>query len=209
MEKIPYQELVPSMQTGDLVLFNGQYEGSRFIEWLEGSEWSHVGMVVRHPSYEEPLLWEATSLVNLPDVLFQDKKPGPKLVVLQDRLSHYGDELKKYKEARFAYRKLDVKRTPGMLSILEGLMTSLHGIPDPGFWEMIWEVFLGRILRIRVKLDHYFCSELIAETYCALGLISHEIPINAFMPSDFSDQGKLRMMIGSLAPEVLIDIKHL
>lgn len=209
MTRIPFDQLVPDMQTGDLILFNGQYEGSQFIELLEGSEWSHVGMVVRLPSHEEPLLWESTSLVNLPDVIYKDYKPGPKLVILKERLEHYGDELKKYKDANFAYRKLSVQRTPEMQYNLESLISRLHGIPDPGFWEMIWDVVKGRIFHIKVNLDRYFCSELVAETYLSLGLLGDKKPVNAYMPFDFSDKGKLVLQRGSLLPEVMIDIRHI
>lgn len=209
MEKVAFDKLAPDMQTGDLVLFNGQYSGSKFIELLEGSEWSHVGMVVRLPNHEEPLLFESTSLTNLTDVMFQDKKPGPKLVVLKERLEHYGDELKKFENANFAYRKLTLERTPEMMQILNELMVKLHGIPDPGFWEMIWDVIKGRIFHIKVDLDKYFCSELVAQTYMSLGLISQEKPVNAYMPVDFSDQGKLKLIKGVLASEVFIDIKHI
>jgi hypothetical protein len=209
MNKIPFDDLAPGMQTGDLVLFNGKYEGSKFIELLEGSEWSHVGMVVRRSGFDGPLIWEATSLTNLPDVLFHDQKPGPKLVDLKERLMHYGDDLKHYENANFAYRKLEVERTESMLQAIEGLFVKLHGIPDPGFWEMIWEVALGRIFHKRVALDHYFCSELVAETYLAMGLIDDTTPINAYMPVDFADKGKLKLLKGRLEPEILIDIKHI
>ena len=208
MGKIPFDKLAPGMQTGDLVLFNGKYPGSKFIEFMEGSEWSHVGMVVRLSGFGQPLVWEATSLTNLQDVLFHDQKPGPKLVDLKDRLVHYGDDLKHYENANFAYRKLQVERTGEMMKAVEALFPKLHGIPDPGFWEMIWEVIKGRFFHISVTLDHYFCSELVAETYLTMGLIGNKMPINAYMPVDFADKGKLKLLKGILEPEVLIEIRH-
>lgn len=206
----PFDDLAPMMETGDVVLFNGQYSGSKFIEFCERSEWSHVGMVVRLPQFEQPLIWEATSLTNLPDVLYKDQIQGPKLVDLKERMAHYGDDLKKYENANFAYRKLNVVRTPEMQEALNQLIPKLHGLPDPGFWEMIWDVIKGRIFNIKVDLDKYFCSELVAETYLSMGLISDQRPINAYMPVDFSDQGHIQLLQNvHFEPEIFINIQHI
>ena len=71
---VPFDELASGMKTGDLMLFNGQYEGSKFIEILECSEWSHVGIIVKLDTIDEPLIWEATSLTNIPDAVFHDHR---------------------------------------------------------------------------------------------------------------------------------------
>ncbi len=172
MDKVPFKDLQADMKTGgDLMLFNGQYEGSKFIELLEGSEWSHVGMIVKLDDMDEPLIWEATSLTNLPDVIFHDKKKGVKLVKLEDRMAHYGDELKKYEAANFGYRKMNVERTAELNKRVLELNKEYHGIEDPSFWQMIWDAVLGRYLRISVPLDKFFCSEFVAEMYLKLGFI--------------------------------------
>jgi hypothetical protein len=155
--KVPFNEVAPKMQFGDIMLFNGQYKGSRVIEFLEGSEWSHVGMVVRLEGFDEPLIWEATSLTNLPDVIFHDKKTGVKLVKLRDRIAHYGDDLEKYEAANFAWRSLTAERTPEMMMIFEGLINSMHAIPDPGFKEMAIDVIKQiKVLANKGNVDAFF-----------------------------------------------------
>ena len=74
---------------------------------------------------------------------------------------------------------------------------------------MVWDVILGRFFHIRVMLDKYFCSELVAETFLKLGFIDDKKPINAYVPVDFSDKGQVHLLKGHLEPEVLIDINHL
>jgi hypothetical protein len=211
LKKVAFDDLIPDMKTGDIMLFNGQYGGSKFIELMELSEWSHVGIVVKLDDVAEPLIWEATSLTNVPDSVFHDQKPGVKLVSLRERLEHYGDELEKYKNANFAYRKMNMERKSDLNQKVLALNEAYHGIEDPGFWEMIWDVIRGRIFRKSVALDKFFCSEFVAEMYLKLGWIDDKKPINAYMPSDFSDRGHrhLKLLEGQLSKEVLVEIKHI
>lgn len=209
MNKVKYEQLAPLMDTGDIMLFNGKYSGSKFIEFLEGSQWSHVGMIVRLEGYDQPLIFEATSLTNIPDAVFKDQKTGIKIVDLKSRLEHYGDDLEKYEEANFAYKRLNVQRTDEMRQKVNELIHSMHAIPDPGFWEMVWNVLIGRFLHIGVKLNKYFCSEFVAEAYVALGLLSNDKPINGYIPSDFSDKGRLQLLQGKFDPEIMVQINHI
>ena len=84
--------------------------------------------------YEEPLIWEATSLTNIPDVIFHDQKAGVKLVSLRERMEHYGDDLKKYEAANFAYRKMNIERPDTLNNQVLVLNKEYHGIEDPSFW---------------------------------------------------------------------------
>jgi len=209
MRVVKFEELEKEMELGDIILFNGKYKGSKVIEFFEGSQWSHVGMVVRLEAFDGPLIWEATSLTNIPDVIFHDHKVGVKLVSLKKRLEHYGDDLKPFELCNFGYRKFNIHRTEKLRNQFKGLIERYHGIPDPSFWKMIIDVIKGRIFKISVPLDKYFCSELIAKTYMELGFISEEKPINGYMPADFSKDSYLKLIEGFFDEEVLIDIKHI
>jgi hypothetical protein len=206
MQKNSFSELEPEMRTGDLVLFSGRYEESGLIEKLEHSPWSHVGMIVRLPDVEPVLFWESTTLTNLADELFHDHKKGPKLVNLYERMKQYGRELKPFVPAAFAYRQLDVVRTDGMLDPLMQMFVQDHGLPNPSEWKMIFEVIEGRLFNIPSRLDNCFCSELVAESYVKMGLLPADHAVNAYMPKDFSSDGTLPLLKGSLKPEVLIGL---
>ena len=207
-EKASFDELAPEMKTGDIMLFNGQYEGSKFIEILELSQWSHVGIIVKLDDSQEPLIWEATSLTNIPDAIFHDQITGVKLVSLRERMEHYGDDLEKYEDANFAYRKMNIERTSALNEQVLQLNQEYHGVEDPSFWEMIWDVIQGRIFRKSIPLDKFFCSEFVAEMFLKLGWIDDKKPINAYMPSDFSDRSEkhLHLLTGSLEPEIFVEI---
>ncbi len=202
-----FSNLAPNMKTGDIILFDGPYGFSKVIEKLEDCDYSHVGMVVRLPEYDSPLLWEATSLTNLEDVEYHDHVAGPKLVVLEERLKTYAKELPEpHDPPKFAYRKLEVSRTPEMIDALHTLFKKEHGIPDPGEWKMIFEVIEGRYFNIPSKLDNFFCSELVAETYIKMNLLPSHIVPNAYMPKDFSDKGTLDLRSGALKQEIIMTI---
>lgn len=206
MRKLPYSEIEPHLQTGDLILFSGQYSISKLVEKLEQSPWSHVAMVVRLPDIDYPLLWESTALTNLPDELKHDHMTGPKLVNLHERLLTYGQDVTPYVPPRYAVRPLDVQRTPEMMAALFALFTELHGIPNPGQWKMIFEVLEGRFLHIRSKLDNYTCSQLIAESYIKMGLLDPDLVTNGLMPCDFSSDGHLKLLKGHFGEEIEIDL---
>ncbi|KAA9002421.1 hypothetical protein F4V43_13465 [Paenibacillus spiritus] len=206
MNKLPYAEIQSGLQTGDLILFSGQYEISKKVEKLEGSPWSHVAMAVRLPEFQYPLLWESTALTDLPDETYQDHIPGPKLVKLEDRLRSYGSDVVPYVPPRYAVRPLVMDRTTEMLDALRHLFTEIHGLPNPGQWEMIWEVALGRLFHIRSQQDNYTCSELVAESYIRMGLLSQDSVVNGFMPKDFSSDGNLELLKGRFGEEIEISL---
>lgn len=206
--KMSYEKLKPTLKTGDIILFSGRYEMSKLVEWLEGSKWSHVAMVVRLDGFDEPLLYEATALTNLPDLITGDHITGPKVVNLLERLKTYGDDVKPYQPPQYCVRKLEKPLDPSCVKVIRSTLKQLHGLPNPGEWRMIYEVLAGRFLHINTGLKDITCSGFIAYTYHALGLLDLKMPINGFVPKDFSSAGKLKILNNSLGEEILIDLEQ-
>ena len=73
-----YKELERTLHTGDLILFHGQLPASRMTEFLQGTIWSHVGMVIRPEDigleYDSLLLWESNTLTNIEDAKMKKTK---------------------------------------------------------------------------------------------------------------------------------------
>jgi hypothetical protein len=44
-------DLINTLETGDILLFNGSYCASRVVKYLTSSEWSHVAIVVKDPNF--------------------------------------------------------------------------------------------------------------------------------------------------------------
>jgi hypothetical protein len=197
------------MNTGDLVLFEGEYPISKTIEKLERCPYSHVGMVIRVEGFDDPLLLESTTLANLEDLITDNPNKtlaGPKIVNLYERLKQYGEDVKPYVPPKFAYRALNVERV-GMIDALLSLHKKYYGIADPKETKMIWEVILGRWFKFKVKKDNFFCSEWIALAYQEVGLINTEYPYNAYMPKDFTSESKfLKLQKGYFEKEIPMTI---
>lgn len=204
-----YYELKDKMNTGDLVLFEGEYPISKTIERLERCPYSHVGMVIRLEGFEDPLFCESTTLINLDDLLTDNpnkKLAGPKIVNLYERLKHYGEDVTPYVPPKFAYRALQVERE-GMTDTILNLHKKYYGIADPKETKMIWEVLLGRWIKIEAKTDNFFCSEWVALIYQALGLINKNYPYNAYIPKDFTSESTfLKLEKGCLENEISMTI---
>lgn len=204
-----YDELKNKMNTGDLILFEGEYSISKTIEKLEGCPYSHVGMVIRVEEFDDPLFFESTTLTNLEDLVTDNPNKtlaGPKIVNLYERLKHYGEDVKPYVPPKFAYRPLQVERV-GMTNTLLILHKKYYGIADPKETKMIWEVLLGRWLKVEAKKDNFFCSEWIALAYQTLGLINTKYPCNAYMPKDFTSKSKfLKLQKGCFEKEIPLTI---
>jgi len=202
-QPVPYGNLRPNLQTGDLVLFHGLDLESAFIELLEHSPWSHVGMVIRLSCLDYPLLWESTPLHLLKDPLLLQAKSGPRLVSLDDRLQMALD-LGLYN--RFMVRQLKVSRSQNMLSALTEFIAEVHRLSYPGNWEMLKDFLEGRLLSGSPETRRsFFCAELVAESYMRMELLPASPPSNAYLPKDFSGQEHLTLLrSASLGPAITI-----
>ncbi|CAG9620299.1 C40 family peptidase [Sutcliffiella rhizosphaerae] len=208
MKTSTYQSLLPHLKTGDLVLFSGKYSISKLVEKLEHSMWSHVGMVVRPDPAGEVYFFESTALTNLEDVYFHDHKTGPKVVKLIDRLNTYGKDLDPYEPPQYALRSINLEGENIDEEQLFVYMQKVHGIPNPSQWKMIEEVIEGRFFHITSQSNDYTCSKLIAETYQTLGLFFPDMPLNGYMPADFSSPGRVKLTGAKLGEEVLIELEQ-
>lgn len=209
MGQMAYSQLAPTLKTGDIVLFSGRYQMSKLVEFLEGSKWSHVGMVVRLDEYDYPLLYEATALTNLPDLLTGKQITGPKLVNLKERLETYGNDVVPYEAPAYAVRIASRGATNEELNRIKEILNELVGLPNPDEKRMIFEVILGRYLFIETKMDDITCSGFIAYTLKQLGWLRGKKPINGFMPKDFSTDGRLALDKAiAYGDEIIINLKQ-
>src|SRR5256885_15289257 len=107
---ISFEVLEPALRTGDLLLFHGASRRSRIIETATGSEFSHVGMIVR-PEGARPKLWHTDPRAVTEDVLEEDEHAGAQLNDLAAALTIMTSP--EYGDTPFV-RQLIVERTPDM-----------------------------------------------------------------------------------------------
>lgn len=205
-----YSEIESTVKTGDLILFHGMSMSSKVNELFTGCEWSHVGMIIRPEdigivSTDKLLLWESNTLVNLDDVELEKPKEGPMLVDLHQRIM---TDLSGKHDNKFIIRYNTCEVSREMLVQLRTFIKAVHmdSFPKTDF-DLRKEVFEGVVLDIQVDNGDYFCSQLIADTYMQMGIITSKYPTNSYEPKDFSDKGSLAFTKrGQLIEGPLLDV---
>lgn len=174
-----YATLRDNLATGDIVLFEGRGLISRAIQWLTGSRYSHVGMVVHVPEYDFVCLWESTTLSNVANLVTGQKTRGVQLAPLSQRIANY--------QGNIAVRLLQTYQ-PVNPHHLMALRHSLRGRE----YERKPLQLLRSVWRRNRKADlsSVFCSELVAAAYQHLYLLRNEhnggLASNQYTPADFA-----------------------
>lgn len=189
---VSYSEIKDSLNTGDVMLFHGLGFECQFIEALQWSEWSHVGMVINPQDidieYDGLLLWESSTSDYLEDITLKCKKKGPMLVSLHDRLEY---DLKTKGDNKFYISYLNYALDNNMFSLLKQFINDVHNYSFPDTKQFYENFVMGREFNKTHSNKNYFCSELLADTYMHLGLITRRYVPNSYEPKDFSLSGHI------------------
>src|SRR5262245_52461 len=188
-----YDELLPLLDTGDIVLCAGKSRFSRAIRRATRGKWSHAALVLRPVPGGEVYLWEGNATADMVDLDTGEMAPGPRRVVFLDWLRKYNDET--------AVRRLLVGRTPAMLGALAAFREEMRGRPyERRRLELARSVLEGPLGTNRQEdLSSVFCSELVAASYQRMGLLPARPPSNEYTPKDFSTgrRPRLRLLLGA------------
>ncbi len=151
-----FKEISGSLQTGDIILFHGDEEVSKIIEFIENCQWSHVGMAVRPSDIgleadcgSRPLLWHSTpSLKGIIDVGTKaEREAGPEIVYLEDVL-----RLLKDYGYLVAFRRLDSNTTQDMMKALRQYIETVHADGFPTIAQMVVEYLESSLKSILNRL---------------------------------------------------------
>jgi hypothetical protein len=166
------------METGDILLFQGKGLISAAIMHFTKSPWSHVGMVIK--SDIGVLVWESTTLSNIPDIVSGKCRKGVQLTSLADRISAY--------DGIIGYRKLTTERDADFHAKLAEFRAECRGKPyEKNRMELIRSALDGKLFAQNTEdLSSLFCSELVAEMYQRWGFMPDSIPSNEYTPADFA-----------------------
>jgi hypothetical protein len=203
-DKKSYADLREELKTGDILLFSGKGAISDGIKFFCGSKWSHVGMVYRMKDNvgDSVFCWESTTLSNVQDAETGRLTKGVQRVELSERLERCfasGYEV--------SVRKLNQQLDMNMLIALDQFRHEISGRPyEKHRLELIKAAWDGWLGQNKEDLSSLFCSEMVAEAYQRMGLLSGDMPSNEYTPKDFSDERKLSLLEGyTLAAEIKID----
>src|SRR5688572_1829181 len=184
-QKLPLTDFLSNLQSFDVVLMKGLLVTSKEAQSITNSKWAHSGMVVVAGDLNLPgidpaarLYWEANTADTATDLISNTLKEGPQLVYLEERIVH--NYWVQY-DGAFCARKLIYPRQASMIETLHKVMLDTHSavlpIKDGQYLELPY--FLqGRFENKPSPSGTFFCSQLLAYTYMALGLLTQQYPDN-------------------------------
>lgn len=208
--KVNYEEVSSDFKTGDVVLMHGDFPMSKMIQFLEGSKWTHSGMLVlakdigKEGVWPDVLFWESNSLTNLPCLITGKSKTGPMLVPFKERLQ---TNMNNYYDSIFAVRPNTTPIDQDALKKLVDFMPTVMDATFPTDLKMWYENIEGRKEGKFSGPAQIFCSELLTMTFQAMGVMSKNWVPNAARPKDYSAEGTIPFLKrGFLEPEIYLNI---
>lgn len=184
------------LQTGDIVLFKGRTIISYLLEYFGRSPYSHVGIIIRNPSFLNKDLEDGIYLLEsgwngIPDSESGTPKVGVQIHFLQDIL----DECK---SGTVFVRKVNCVRNASFYQTLQNVHREILNKPyDLKPWDWLMGLYAEHhqvpLDPAYQRTDSFWCSALLAYVYEKLNLIQ---PVNwsLIAPREFSDAGKLQFM---------------
>lgn len=139
-------------------------------------------MILNLPEYNFLTVWESTTLSDVTDLTSGTQRKGVQLVPLSNRVQKYSGDI--------SVRQLKGDDLPGScVRKLMELRTLLRGKDyEQDKIELIKSAYDGPFGHNTEDLSSVFCSELVAEAYQSLGLVTEEKPSNEYTPADFSEK---------------------
>ena len=180
---------ISSLETGDIILFRGHSWLSYALEWLGRSYYSHVGMIIKNPSFMDPSLRDGIYLLEsgwnpVPDSEDHKLKYGVQLHLLSDIL-------KQCTSHSVYVRRVRCSRDTSFYTKLDTIHHAIRNRPyDLNIWDWLRALYcldIGSDIKSNTtgNTHAFWCSALIAYVFEELGLIK-PICWTEVVPRDFS-----------------------
>lgn len=219
-----YKELFDKLDTLDIILFKGEdYWFSYVVEYLTWSEFSHIGIVLKSPTYISPELTGVYLLEsgseNFPDAEDHKRKFGVQISDLTEILDNYTGKVYYRKLSKIPFYEsfnslLDLEygyddKQSEQEEFNKKLAQIYKDVYDKPYDDLIFD-----LLRTEVQLEvgdcrndkRFFCSALTAYVYARLELLPTNIDWSLVMPKHFGEHQKVEKELRgtSLGPLVTI-----
>jgi hypothetical protein len=190
----------PQFETGDLLLYNTtKYWYSRLIERFTSSDYSHVSMVLRRPTWLDPCLCEEEYYVLesgsecFPDAVSGELKFGVQVCPLSKVWDEYASQ---------GYGHLYVRRIrflePNALQLQDGIKAAYAKVKacpydlNPCDWIRCYFDEHKTLEQIEANNNHnqkttsFWCSALVTFVLVMSGFLDKSVPWTVITPYDFS-----------------------
>lgn len=203
MTKNETETFLEQLESGDLIIFSAtkSYKNwyATLIEFITGSPYSHVGIIIKDPTFTPTPLkglyvlesgWESEN-----DVEQSTKKFGVMLQLLDDVVRLY--------DGRIWIRRLKVERDFIFYEKLSQAHSDMHNLPyDDNPIHMLSALFsyVAResIIDKRGNISEVWCSALVTYIYMKLGLIDQKTDWSMIFPFDYGEGGRIVFINSSL-----------
>jgi len=208
---------IDELQTGDIILFsNNRFWFSKLVEWWTGTKWSHVGMILRDPTYINPVLqgvylWES-GVERTGDCEDNKHKFGVQITDFEKLLN---PDNEKYKYAgHIVARRLYCKGRN--LDATDEQLINIHNVVHNKPYDVSLLDFIEANMDVSKieknnkhficnhrKTNKFFCSALVGYIYTQLGLLPNTTNWTECEPAFFSsDNDKLILKNAELGSEM-------
>jgi len=173
---------INELETGDIILFNGNYFMSHIVEYFTNSIYSHIGIILKNPdlgdaTFKGIYLLESEK-ENTPDPENNRIKKGVQIINLEEKMKNYN--------GRIYVRKLQCTRDKAFYEKIKHIHSSVHNIPydlNPIDWIKA-ELHLD--IGNTQKMNTYWCSALVTYVFVQLGFLNKNIQWSLISPQDLS-----------------------
>jgi len=173
---------IDELETGDIILFSGNYFLSHIIEYFTNSIYSHSGIILKNPNLGDAkfkgIYLLESGFENTPDPENQRIKKGVQIINLEDKIKNY--------KGRIYVRKLHCTRDKKFYEKIIEIHSTVHNIPydlNPTDWiKGYYKLDIGNTQ----KENTYWCSALVSFVYVELGFLDKNIPWTLISPKELS-----------------------
>jgi len=178
------------LNDGDIILFHQTKSCfGKCIQYCTSSNFSHIGMVLKNPTYINPSLNEGLYLIESGLESYKDE---------EDHMCKLGVQIQKLLPILEEYGKKNIycRRLNKLGDFPKNKMKEIHKtIHDKPYDLNICDWFEGLVdvkapIFSKKTTSRFWCSALIAYIYVKLGYLGYSTPWSLINPEDWSDKSK-------------------
>jgi hypothetical protein len=199
-EEIINKDILETLETGDILLFDGEELESKIVEEFIMSKWSHVAIVIKDPDFlinhKEPInglfVFESNGYYEL-DIEDNTKKFGVQISELNKYIEDYDGEVYVRK---LNWNKTHEERNALFKQIYITMYNKYYDFHPLDLLDIIFHrlhIHIG-ILDTLVNprhTDSLVCSSLVAYSYTCMGLLEQNTDWSLIAPQYFEDINEL------------------
>lgn len=191
-KKDKWSELFDKLDNFDIMLFNGQnFWFSYVVEWTTWSQFSHIGIVLKSPTWLHPSLTGTYLLESgeedIPDAVTHKLKFGVQITSLEHVIKNYTGNI--------YYRKLiSVPYTENpnhYYDVLKRIYDMIENKPYDDTPLDLIRIALHLKLGDCRRTNSFFCSALVSFIFTQLGVLPSDIQWDLIEPKDYDTKGKI------------------